>query len=192
MHCVFFDTETGGLEVQHPTIQVAALAVEDWNVVGEFEAKIQFSTEACEPEALNVNSYDAATWSAHAVTPSLALTSFCDFLRSHSRVEKISKAGRPYCVARLAGHNISTFDMPRLQADCKRLGLFLPADFHGLDTLELAKWYFQFSNNRPADLKLATLAKWFGVSAEDAHDAMGDCHLALSVARQLASRFYLP
>lgn len=49
MITVYYDVETGGTEPQHPTIQLAAIAVDGGKELGAFEQKIQFDEAACDP-----------------------------------------------------------------------------------------------------------------------------------------------
>ena len=107
---VFVDLETGGLDHNtHPIIQVAAVAfaVElwenecEWREVGSFERKVKFREEACDPEALKLR-YRPEDW-VDAVAPFRANDQLSQFLRDHATVERMSKAGKPYKVAQLAG-----------------------------------------------------------------------------------------
>lgn len=183
----FFDTETGGLLPQHPTTQLAAVAVDnDWREVETFEVKFQFDVNACEPEALKLNGYSPEKW-ANAVPEAYAWQQFQHMLNRHRCVELVSRAGNPYSVARLAGHNILGFDMPRTEAAFKRLGLFFPIDFRTvLDTRQGACWYFERLGERPKDFKLTGLAECFGIPTAGAHDALADVRMTIELAKRLA------
>lgn len=186
MTIVFFDTETGGLEDRHPTIQIAAVAVaEDWREVGCFEAKIMFQESDADPEALAMNSYNRDEWERNAKPEHDVLNRLCAFLSNHASVKKISKAKNVYRVARLAGHNAARFDAPRLQASCKSRGMFLPADFHVMDTLQLVMWKLATSDNPPQSYKLSDLCMRFGIDIGGAHDALADCRMAIALAQKL-------
>ncbi len=63
-YTIYFDTETGGVLPSHPTIQLAAIAVEDgtWNEAAGFERKIKFNEADADPEALKINHYEPEVW----------------------------------------------------------------------------------------------------------------------------------
>lgn len=190
MHVVFFDLETGGTDHRkHPIIQIAAAAVdEQLNVVETFERKLAFDLATADPVALEINSYDAKRWQAEAISPLLACSDFARFLKPYSDVPMVSKrTGRAYAVARLAGHNAAGFDMPFLQAIFQATGQFLPADMRVLDTLQRAMWHFHESKQivTPADMKLSTLANYFGVAADGAHDALADVRMNVAIYKAL-------
>lgn len=195
MSIVFLDLETGGVEPERPNIQLAAVAMSDKldAEVGVFEQKIQFDEAAASPEALRINCYDPAVWKENAVGEMVAAGTFASFLREHATVEMISKAGKPYRIARLAGHNVASFDCPRLVAMFKRYDLFLPGTaYQPLDTYQRALWYFAERRctsdqplNQPANMKLATLAEWFGVVSYGAHDALADVRMCVAIARAM-------
>lgn len=184
---VWYDSETGGLLPQHPTTQLAAIAVDsDWRELETFEVKFQFDVDACEPEALKLNGYSPEKW-ANAVPEAAAWQQFQSMLNRHRCVELISRAGKPYSVARLAGHNIVGFDLPRTEAAFKRLGLFLPICFRTLlDTRYGAVWHFERLGVRPKDFKLTGLAEHFGIPTAGAHDALADVRMTIELAKRLA------
>jgi len=184
VYIVFFDFETGGVEEKHPNIQLAAIAVdEQWNELASFEAKIRFNEADADPVALQMNHYDPAIWKEKAEPAAQVVAHFDQFLQTYKSVKMVSKrTGNPYAVARLAGHNAVTFDMPRL----KRMygERFLPAHPVPLCTYQLCLWYFQGKDKQPQVLRLPTLAKWFGIP-HDAHDALADVRASMMVARAI-------
>lgn len=187
---VFFDLETGGLDAKHPDIQIAAVATEGLVEIDVFEAKIQFDERAADPVALKINSYDPKLWKKDARPERDVVAAFGSFLKKHATLERTAKAnGRPYQVARLAGHNVLTFDTPRLSALFKRHGAFLPADtFRPLDTLQLAYWSAVKLGLEPSNFKLATLCETFAISAAGAHDALADVRMCVALTRALFER----
>lgn len=186
---VFFDLETGGLDPQrHPVTQFAAIAVDDqFNELGSIELKIDFDPKTADPEALKLNGYDAEIWRTTAIRADAALGKIADFLKRHATVEKTSqRSGRPYRVARLAGHNAAEFDARFLQALFKREGQFLPAEYRALDTVQLAAWYYLHRPDAPENLKLETLVGHLGIQRDgDAHEALSDVRACVEVARRL-------
>lgn len=184
---VFLDLETGGLYMRHPVIQIGAVVVDAaWNELETFEAKVKFREEDADPEALAINHYDAKAW-ADAAPESVVVAAFADLLRRHRSVELISKrSGKPYKVARVAGHNVTTFDLDRLTAMFKRHEAFLAIDYKSvLDTRHGAVWMLWGQERQPKDFKLASLAEHFGIPVNGAHDALVDVRLSIAIARKL-------
>ncbi len=191
MVVVYFDLETGGLQPTHPIIQLAAVAVEEnaWEELGSFEAKLLFDESEADAEALKINHYDPEVWKKHGKSPNAVALLFARFLEPFKAIQMISKrTGRPYSVARLAGHNAATFDGPRLQALFSGLGMFLPADPRVRCTLQRALWYFEESGKpAPCNYKLESLCKHFGIEIPEsgAHDALVDVRLTIQLARAM-------
>jgi DNA polymerase III epsilon subunit-like protein len=173
---VFFDLETGGLDPAASAItQIAAVAVDvsTFEELATFEAKLRFREDRADAGALEVNSYDAETWQKEAIPPLDALDAFSYFLRAHSTRECISKRGKRYPVADLAGHNAASFDMPFLRRYFAHYDLFMPAYPQVFDTLQLAKWWAFLRSVDIENLRLETLAAYFGIDYA-AHDALAD------------------
>lgn len=182
-YTVYFDLETGGIEMRHPVIQLAAIAVDDTlNECGTFEQKIAFDPALCDPDALAVNHYTAEAWK-EAVSPFSVAPLFSKWLQPFSSIEKISQRGKPYSLAKLAGFNSVTFDGPRLKA--LYAGTFFPCSYQIRDVLQRAFWYFDERQHHPDDFKLTTLCKYFNIPTDGAHDALTDVRLTIALARAL-------
>ena len=187
---VIFDLETGGVEPQHPDIQLAALVLDVAREVGRFHARIQFKEADCDPEALQMNSYDPELWKAEAVPERIVVAQFARFLEPYRSIEKMSqRTGRPYTIAKLAGHNVQRFDGPRLRAMFKRHDQFLAADTYGaLDTWQRALWEIHETGaSPPRSYKLLDLCEYFGIEIpeEGAHDARVDVALTAELIRSV-------
>ena len=182
MTTIFTDLETGGLLDSQPDIQLAAIAVDpEWRELATFERKIQFNEALADPKALEINHYNPEVWWEQAKPVDEVVRDFASFIAPFRCINKISKAGKPYAVAKLAGHNAATFDMPRLR---RMFGqVFLAADMHVLDTLQLALWHFHKAGTQPENFRLTTLCKHFDIPCEGAHDAFTDCRLSAAIAR---------
>ncbi len=183
---VFVDLETGGVEDTNPTIQIAAIAVDDWQEVASFERKIQFDEHRCEEDALAMNHYDPAVWEAEAVPAPEAFDAFVQFGRQFQSMTLRAKGtGRPYKATRYAGHNVATFDIPRIRRALERLGdPFWGCWWYPLDTYQRAVWHFAEHNIEPPEnYQLAALAEYFGIDAGDAHDALADVRLSAKIAQ---------
>lgn len=188
-YTIFFDTETGGVLPHQPTIQLAAIAVQDgtWNEVAGFERKLKFDEKACDPEALKINHYDPEVWRLNAVPVAAAVMHFGKFCEPYRSIEMISKrTNKPYSVGKLAGHNAATFDLPRLR-DMYGVNFF-PFSYHVKDTLQRALWFFDEHPElkRPESLKLSVLCEHFGICVAGAHDALADVRMSAAIARAFA------
>lgn len=182
MTTVFFDMETGGLADHAPIIQLAAVAMSRGREAGAFIANVQFNEADADPEALALNHYDPALW-ANAQPLQFALSGFAAFLGRFPEIRMVSKrTGQPYRVARLAGHNASRFDGPRLFSAARSVDVFIPADLRVLDTCQLALW-LSLRGDPPADYNLGTLCALYGVALTEAHDALADCRATAQLAR---------
>ena len=187
MKTIVFDVETGGVLPSQPTIQLAALAIDDasWRELDAFQVKIRFDEADCDPEALRINHYDPAVWKREAVSPTDAAAQFATFVRPRSTIEMISKrTGQPYSVAKLAGYNALAFDLPRLRA---LFGdRFFPCSYHVRDVLQRVMFWFDENHGaKPANLKLGTVCEFFGIAIDGAHDALVDVRLTAALARRL-------
>jgi DNA polymerase III subunit epsilon len=190
---VFCDIETGGLNPRrHPIIQLAAIAVDHrLEPVEAFEAKIRFDDTQANRNSLRKNHYHPGLWATQALDPLEAASNFADFLRRHATVPMLSSDGRPYYVAQLVAHN-APFDSAFLQTWYERLGIFLPARYQVLCTLQRSLWFYQEHRDEPLpkDFKLATLCQYFGVPfhAASAHDALADVSATVRLCQAMRRR----
>ena len=174
--------------MHHPIIQLAAVAMRDGEQVGQFEAKLQFNPGHCDTKALAINRFAAQDWEL-AEEPPIVCQKFAKFLEPFKTIEKISKAGKPYKVACLAGYNAAIFDAPRLQKLFSDHQIFLPADYKVLDVFQLALWFFEVNpEGKPESLKLSSVCNYFGVKLENAHDALADCIATAQLTEKLLCR----
>lgn len=190
---VYFDLETGGLELRHPIIQLAAVAVDEnsWSELGHFEAKLHFDEAAADPQALRVNHYARELWERVGQSPSVVAQKFADFITPFRVYHRTSAKGTAYTVAKLAGHNAASFDGPRLRALYERYpSIFLGADPRYRCTLQQAMFWFDAHpfEPEPVNFKLETLCRYFDIEipeGEKAHDALTDVRLTVQLARRL-------
>lgn len=181
---IYFDLETGGLLPSHPNIQLAAIAVDDASgeELSGFERKLKFDESSADPEALKINGYTRDAW-ADSVSVGLAMAQFVKWSEPYRCIQMVSKrTNKPYSVGKLAGHNVSTFDLPRLR---QMFGeSFFPFSHHCKDTLQRALWYFDENPQveRPESLKLSVLCEFFGINTDGAHDALADVRMSAALA----------
>ena len=189
---VFFDLETGRLTPGvHPITQFAAIAVDEhFQTLEELELKIIFDVGECTDDALKVNSFDPEIWEKQAIDPRAAMVTISSFLNRHKTVKLISKRGKPYYVALMAGHNAANFDGPFLQQWYRKADEFLPGYFRVLCTSQLAQWHFYNHPEPPKDMKLGTLCRHFGIDLpeHEAHDALADVRANVRLAQFLVKK----
>jgi DNA polymerase III alpha subunit (gram-positive type) len=193
MKVVFYDLETSGLDKDvNQIIQIAAIAMEiegnKWEPIDETEFKMKFDMDKATSEALEMNSYDKDVWEKQGLDQSHGVNKFNKFCRTYADVKRVSKKGRTWYSTRTAGHNIINFDAPFFRKAAADHGTFCPMDYsEAMDTRQLAMWELCGWRDRkaPEDFKLTTLAEYFGISSEGAHDALADVRINIEVAKQL-------
>lgn len=180
-YLVFFDIETGGTDqTKHPLTEIAAVAVNvlEEKIIDQYHSRILFKESSCEPEALKVQAYDKDLWHETAFHPKDVAEEFAEWLHLFRCFPRISKKnGSVFLTTPMAGHNASKFDGPFLHSWYKRLGLFCPADFLMVDTLQLVISHFVTRpQERPDDYKLLSCCQKFGIDLkpEDCHNAISD------------------
>jgi DNA polymerase III alpha subunit (gram-positive type) len=186
MGIVYFDLETGGLEMNDPIIQLAAVATDsNGEEVGTFQRLVRFEEAAADPDALKLNHYNADRWAEEAWPERNVFSEFAVWLERYRTVEMTSRSGSKYKVCRLAAYN-APFDAPRLQTAFSRNHLFLPAHPQVLCVMQLAMWSAEVTSLKPKTYKLVdTLAHFVGAQLPDAHDALADVRATATLAKYL-------
>lgn len=189
MSTIFFDLETGGLELTHPIIEFGASVVEGGQEIDMLHRRLKFNPAECTEESLQVNGYSAELWK-DAIEPKHLVEELVALFKRHSSMTLISKAGNPYKVARLAGHNVVSFDVPRLRnlMDTHYKGFWPACWWYPLDTYQRTIWWFTEKRIQlPNDLTLQGLARRFGIPVTAAHTALSDARTAATLAARLVS-----
>jgi DNA polymerase III epsilon subunit-like protein len=182
---IIFDLETGGLNLEHPIIQVAAIAINDsMEEIESFEAKIKFDEASADQKALEINHYDKAVWDKCAIGADAFIASFSLFLKKHADIKMVSAKGYPYYVARLCAYN-SAFDAPRIQRLFEGAKAFLPAHRMVYCALQKSMWWFLEKGIPLSNYKLQTVAAHFDIKSDNAHDALSDVRTTLQVLKEL-------
>lgn len=183
---VFVDIETGGLEFTRPIIQIAAVAIDsNFHERETIELKIAFDYQEADPNSLPFSKFNPRVWRREALPPRHAARQFAAFLRRHATFEVISREGRSYQLAQLAGHNAERFDGPFIHAWYRRQQVFCPARYMTLCTKQKALWLFKEDKSLapPKDFKLGTLCEYFDVRLrkDEAHDAFVDVRVTVKL-----------
>lgn len=187
---VFVDLELGRVKRQRPILQIAALAVSRSLVeLEEFEAKVQIDERKTPAALIHNRHFNRAVWLREAQHPKVVAYEFGRFLARHATTAVAGANRRRIIVAQLVAHN-AEFDGMFLREWFEKLGLFLPASFRVFCTLHRAMWLFHEhpSLTPPADYKLGTLCRYFGVPLRfhEAHDALADVRATVELYRRMS------
>lgn len=161
------------------------MAIADGKELGAFSQNIAFNEADADPEALKMNHYTREAWTG-ALNYQETAARFASWLKPFSTVSLMSKrTGKPYTVARLAGYNALTFDLPRLKA---MFGAsFFPCEYLVRDVLQRALFWFDEhpSAPKPDNFKLATVCEMFGVETDGAHGALADARMCAALSEAM-------
>jgi DNA polymerase III alpha subunit (gram-positive type) len=185
---VFVDVEVAGAEISRPIIQVAAIAVaSNFAELDTFEAKLRFDKRLADPDSLTKKRYCEQTWAAEARSATSAARAFALFLRRHA-VFNLYRSRPLSSVAQLVAHN-AQFDGPFIRVWFDRVGRFFPGNYRMLCTVQRALWLFHEHPHLrpPADFKLGTLCRYFGVPLhpDEAHTALADVRATVELYRRI-------
>ena len=89
----------------------------------------------------------------------------------------------------ITGYNIASYDLPLFEAELKRAGAewsIMGAPF--VDLYSVVKWHLRHLPNR----KLTTACERFGITLDDAHNALADAHASGQLMGALIGSGYLP
>lgn len=162
---VVFDIETTGLDCQRDEIcEIAAVKIEDWEVVDEFETLVGICSEMPEGAA-RVNNISSEMLDG-APSPRDALMTFSRFIGKDSV---------------LVGHNVEAFDIPFLKRVAEDWGVDF--DYAAvIDTLTLSRRAWPHLKSYSMD----TLRRKLGLGGEGGHRALKDCHDEFAVYTAIA------
>lgn len=189
------DIETTGLLPESEVCQIAVVVVDKGREIACFERKLSFNPLTAEQQALEIIGYDPRVWHLESVSPEQGLAEFLDFLKPYQQKKHNSNKGWYGAYLPVFGHNIWTFDIPRLREFGSRYGIdYLPIWPHPLDTYQLTAWLLflygdRFLRSTPPNYKLETIAAWLGIQHPKPHDALEDCRVNVEVARKLIAAF---
>lgn len=167
-----FDFETGGINPEEcEAIQVACLIVDPrtFKIVDTFESMIKsLQPDKLEAKALEVNK-KTKEMIDKAPHPEVVFSNLAAFLKKY----KVGRSNWDYPIP--AGHNIVGFDCPIMARYCKQYKIEFP--FHPTQRIDTLHMLFMWFENRPEPAKynMDALREFFGMSKDNAHDALQDC-----------------
>jgi len=169
---LFLDTETGGLNpARVDIIEVGCILTDPTGrkVIAEWEALV-VPTRPVEPDAARINGYVAEKWAAEGIPLSSAV----------SKIRDMADGAVMCC------HN-APFDKAFVDAAFTACGQRWSGRYHTLCTVSIAMPFLR--HGLVDNLKLETLAKFFGVPHENAHRAMGDAKACREVFLKMQDVF---
>jgi DNA helicase-2/ATP-dependent DNA helicase PcrA len=162
--CVFFDTETTGLNTKKADIvQIAAIEFIDGMPTGkEFEVFLHTNQDLSKTS--DIHGIDAARLQKDGVEPILGLQQFLEFCGDSV----------------LAGHNVK-FDMDMIDSNLSRVGLTWVRQSETFDTLPLTR----VLHPRLLSYKLEYLLQTLNVEGKNSHNALDDVRATGALAQRL-------
>jgi len=154
---LFLDTETGGLSASRTDIIEIGCVLTDPSgreVIEEWETLV-VPTRPVEPDAARINGYDAEKWAAEGVPLATAMVKVLGMAR-----------GAVMCC-----HN-APFDKAFVEAALATCRQRWTGRYHTLCTVSIAQPFLR--RGLVNDVKLETLARYFGVDHDGAHRALPD------------------
>lgn len=183
---IVWDTETGSVDPSTTDVlQIAAVAINPRSLKviegSEFNIYCKPATwDTVQDGALKVNKLSKEFIEEKGFELKTAWKQFTDYLQSFNR--KGSKFTAPVA----CGMNIRNFDMIIFDRLCKQFDS--PADLffkrNCVDILDLAFLWFE-NSSEPAKYNMDALRDFFGLSRDNAHNAVEDC----KQCAQLITRF---
>lgn len=161
---LFLDTETGGLSASRTDIIEFGCILTDPSgrtVLEEWEARV-VPTRPVEPDAARINGYNAEKWASEGISLATAMTKVLGMAR-----------GAVMCC-----HN-APFDKAFVEAALALCRLSWTGRYHTLCTVSIAQPFLR--RGLVENVKLETLARYFGVPHTDAHRALPDAKTCRAV-----------
>lgn len=168
----FFDSETGGLDhARHDMVELACVVTDPTGdrVIEEYCAKV-FPLRPVDPQAAAVNGYSKEKWASVAVDIDTAMVKMIGLARDSVFVS----------------HN-TPFDWGFFATALAARGARWPGDYHKIDTVALSMPFLKAGH--VPNVKLATMAEFFGVPHEGGHTALGDARACRGVYLATMKRF---
>lgn len=169
-HLVFIDLETTGLDVtRHEITEIGCMIVngENFEVVEEYSAKVRPEhIETASEEALKLTGYTAEKW-RDSVDLKIAI----------EKVYQMTKGGM------ISGWNVA-FDWAFIEAAFRKLKIESNFNYHKVDVQAIA-YAVLYKNKEINNLKLRSIAAYYGFDLGDVHGAMEDIRITYEVFKKL-------
>jgi len=174
MNRAILDLETSGFSITKNAIVEIGIVVinKNYEVINSHSKIIKPYTR---PDSIELVSYKDDAMAVHGITMN-EINSGYDVIEVLEHLKSILVE---YEVTTLIGHNIKTFDLPRLDYLFKRFTEH-ELNYIILDTLEEAR-------NKGLNLEsysLDALCKHYGIINNDSHRALGDCFATLELLKK--------
>lgn len=175
MNRAIIDLETSGWSItKNAIVEIGVVVINKNYEVINFRSKI--IKPYTRPDSIELVSYKEDAMAVHGITMNEINSGF-DVIEVLEHLKSILVK---YEVTTLIGHNIKSFDLPRLDYLFKRFTEH-ELNYIILDTLEEAKK--QLLNLE--SYSLAYLCLHYGIDNKDAHRALGDCFATLELLKKL-------
>ena len=164
LNLFFFDCETGGLRPSSADMVEVACVLTDCTgatILDSYSAKVR-PIYPVDPKAAATNGYTVEKWAAEAIDLNVAMVHLLKLARN----------------ALFTAHNVA-FDWGFFELAMAKHVMRWPSDYHRIDTVALA--FPLLRAGKVPDVRLTTLAKYFGVPHDDAHTAMADARACRGV-----------
>ena len=180
---LFIDTETGGIDsASHSLLSLALVVWKELEVRASIEILVNDGVLNVTEKALEINGINLSEHKKKAVSPTLALQQFDQFLDIHfSRDEKII----------LGGHNIN-FDVNFLNAFLTRNGYSFQQRFsHRFVDTSSILFYLYLTGKIKRKLTASQDAfDYFGITVPGRHTALGDAFATAQLFSKLVNILY--
>lgn len=170
----FFDTETGGFELDKELLEIGAIRVKANTLEKLSEIDIKIKPERIEeanPSALEIVGYNEEEWQREGVSLRDGLMEFLEFARDSI----------------LVAHNLP-FDWMHLQNNLEKHGLQPTYFYKGLDTFSLA-WLMLGSKPELTKLSLKELSNHFDIDMGTHHRGIDDARSAYKIFVELLKTY---
>jgi len=178
MNKAIIDIETGGFSItKNGVVEIGVLIIDENHVpITEHNWIIKPYTR---PDSDELVSYKDDAMAVHGIT--------IDEIEKGTELEEVIRQLIDilveYNTTTFIGHNVKTFDLPRLKYLFEKCNApnFLDR-FDVKDTLEICREHLSLPCN-----KLESICEHFGIDNTDKHRALGDCYATLEVYKRLTN-----
>ena len=169
-HLVFVDLETTGLDVtKHEITEIGCMMVngENFEIVEEYSAKVKPEhIDTADSKALRLTGYTDEKWSDSV-----------DLRVAIEKIYQMTKDGM------ISGWNVA-FDWAFIEAAFRKLKIDSNFNYHKVDVQAIA-YAVLYKNKDITNLRLRSIATYFGFKLGEVHGAMEDIRITFEVFKKL-------